>query len=174
MDPGVRVRPMFTEPSTSDTSTRRPTPAGCSPRELREADPAPRPTPVTDPTRSWDMSGEGCWLRGLKGGGRNRIEGHFRRLELGGYPEWIGPVACRVRLDLVQPSTRIARNALGLQVPDGGVMLARHPEDVLSVRPEPWDEHEVEGPVADDLIGDVDAVAGLHLPEPRGSPRAFR
>jgi hypothetical protein len=57
--------------------------------------------------QSWDMSGEPCWLRGLQGG-RKGIEGRFRRLEPGGYPQWMGPVACRVSLDLVRPTTRIA------------------------------------------------------------------
>jgi hypothetical protein len=55
--------------------------------------------------KSFDLSGEACWLRELHGG--REIEGHLRRLDHGGYPEWGGPVACRVMLGFVQPTARI-------------------------------------------------------------------
>lgn len=56
--------------------------------------------------QSHDNAGEGCWLRALSGGGR--IEARFRRLQPGVYPDWVGPVACRVPLGLVRPTARIA------------------------------------------------------------------
>lgn len=55
---------------------------------------------------SRDLAGEGCWLRELKGG--RRTDGRLRRLEPGDYPEWEGPVACRVPLGLLRPTARIA------------------------------------------------------------------
>jgi hypothetical protein len=54
---------------------------------------------------SRDLAGEGCWMAEL-GEGR-RIDGRFRRLDHDDYPEWVGPVACKVPLTSVRPTARI-------------------------------------------------------------------